>query len=72
MKSPPSSPPSPPPSHSIELEHRLTGLEWESKNHGTRLSVLEKAILGLASFLYVVAQDRLPQIAATIRGILLP
>ena len=40
--------------------------------HRDKLSLHEKAILGLASSLYVLAQDRFPQIAAVIRGLLIP
>ena len=66
-------PPSPPPaSHSVEIEHRLTVVEIEQGKHRDKLSLHEKAILGLASSLYVLAQDRFPQIAAVIRGLLIP
>ena len=65
-------PPSPTPSHSLEMEHRITGMEWESRHHEKRLTVLEKAVLGLAVCLSIIAQERLPSIAATIRGLILP
>ena len=37
-----------------------------------RLSLHEKAILALAGFLQILAQDKYPQIAKLIRGILIP
>lgn len=58
--------------HSVALEHRLTIHEARTDRHEQRLTILEKAILGLAASVYVLAQDRLPQIAASIRGIILP
>ena len=66
-------PPSPQPApHSNETERRLTTLELEQSRHSQKLSLHEKAILGLASSMYVLAQDRFPQIAAVIRGLLIP
>jgi hypothetical protein len=63
-----SSPPSPPPSrsHSVEIEHRLTVQEQRSDHITYRLSLHEKAILALAGAIYVLAQDKLPVIAAAI------
>lgn len=58
--------------HSNEIEHRLTVVEVEQERHRDKLSLHEKAILALASSLYVLAQDRFPQIAAVIRGLLIP
>lgn len=72
MSSPPNSPSSPPASHSVEIEHRLTRMELKTEGHDQKLSLHEKAILGLAGGLYVLAQERLPQIAAVIRGMLWP
>lgn len=66
----PSSPPSP--QHSPELERRLTRLEISSEGHTAKLSLHEKAILVLAGSLYILAQDRFPQIASIIRGLLIP
>lgn len=62
----------PPASHSNEIEHRLTVIEIEQTRHGQKLSLHEKAILGIASSLYILAQDRFPAIAAVIRGLLIP
>lgn len=67
---PPSWPPSPPPSHSIEVEHRLTQAEERIDRQTERLTLHEKAILALASGLYIVAQERFPAIAGLIREIL--
>lgn len=58
--------------HSTEVEHRLTVLEERRDSDLTRvndrMTLHERAILALASGLYIVAQDRFPQIAAAIRG----
>jgi hypothetical protein len=68
----PSQSSSPPPSHSNEVESRLTKLEISASTHGQKLSLHEKAILGLASAVYVVAQEKFPLIAGVIRGMLIP
>lgn len=68
----PSQSPSQPPSHSTEVEHRLTKLETQGQQHQAKLTLHEKAILGLASALYVVAQEKFPMIAGAIRGLLIP
>lgn len=70
----PSLPPLPPrsPSHSIEIEHRLTVQEQRHEHMAYRLSLHEKAILALAGGLYVLAQDKLPAIAAAIVGVVKP
>ena len=67
-----SPPPSPPHSHSNEIEHRITRLEITGDRHSVKLSLHERAILGIASALYVLAQDQFPKAAAIIRGILIP
>lgn len=64
-----SQPPSP---HSNELENRLTKLELKSDGHDKKLSLHEKAILTIASTVYVIAQDKFPHFAALIRGLLIP
>lgn len=66
--------PSPPQSlpHSTEIEHRLTVVEEDGKHIKERMSLHERAILALASGLYIVAQERFPQIAQILRGILQP
>ena len=67
-----------------EIEHRLTSLEWTTEDHGEqhdqhrdthskhdqRLSLIERAILGLAGAVYILAQERFPAIAHLIKGIL--
>ena len=63
---------SPQPSHSTEVENRLTKLEISTSTHGQKLSLHEKAILGLASAVYVVAQEKFPIVAGIIRGMLIP
>ena len=57
---------------SNEVESRLTKLEIRSDSHGQKLSLHEKAILGIASTLYVIAQDKFPLLASIIRGLLIP
>lgn len=70
--------------HPIELENRLTHLEHTTddhsdqhdqhrdthRHHDQRLSLIERAILGLAGAVYILAQDRFPEIARLLRGIL--
>lgn len=68
----PSQSPSPQPSHSTEVEHRLTKLETQGSAHQAKLTLHEKAILAIASALYVVAQEKFPMIAGVIRGMLIP
>lgn len=59
------------PEHSTkELENRLTHLEINSEEHTQKLSLHERAILGILGALYVLAQDRFPVIAEVIRGVL--
>lgn len=75
---PPHWPPSP--SHSTqEIEHRLTVLEETSDDHDSRheghkakLALHERAILGILGLLFILAQDKMPAIAAVIRGLLIP
>lgn len=67
---PPSPPPSP--SHSVEIEHRLTVQEQRQDHIAYRLSLHERAILALAGAIYVLAQDKLPAIAAAIVGVVKP
>jgi len=63
--------PRPSPEHSTkELENRLTHLEIKSEDHKERLSIHERAILGILGALYVLAQDKFPAIADLIRGVL--
>jgi ABC-type sugar transport system ATPase subunit len=63
---------SPQHSHSNEIENRLTKLEIEGSHHGAKLTLHERAILGIAGALYVVAQEKFPLIAGAIRGLLIP
>lgn len=65
---PPSQPPWPP--HSPEIEHRLTVAEKDAEHIQYRLSLHEKVMLALASGLYILFQDRFPQIAAAIKGVI--
>jgi len=68
----PSQPPSQPHSHSTEVENRLTKLEVQGTAHQNKLTLHEKAILAIASALYVVAQEKFSIIAGAIRGLLIP
>lgn len=70
--SPTSSPQSPPSSLDLETVQRLTRLEIKADRHTAKLSLHERAILGLAGALYVLAQDKFPLVAAAIRGLLIP
>ena len=54
------------------MEHRLTVIEIEQGRHRDKLSLHEKAIIGIASSLYVLAQDKFPLVASIIRGLLIP
>lgn len=72
LPSPTSSPQSPPSSLDLETVQRLTRLEIKADTHTARLSLHERAILGLAGALYVLAQDKFPLVAAAIRGLLIP
>ena len=70
--------------HPLEIENRLTHLEHTTddhsdqhdqhrdthRHHDQRLSLIERAILGLAGAVYILAQDRFPEIARLLRGIL--
>lgn len=73
----------PSPQHSpIDLEHRLTSLEAIAEHHGDlheghessdralekRISLHEKAILGILGLLNIVLQDKYPALAKIIRG----
>lgn len=59
------------PEHSTkELENRLTHLEISSGEHREKLSLHERAILGILGALYVLAQDKFPVLAEVIRGVL--
>jgi hypothetical protein len=67
-----------------ELEHRLTRLEDAKAMHGEhseelfqiverhsdKLTLHEKAILGILGALSILLQDKFPKIAALIKGIL--
>lgn len=64
-------------SHSNEVEHRLTRQEWETEHHSEtleahakKLSLHEKAILGILGLLQIVLQDKYPALAALIKGLL--
>lgn len=67
---PPKSQPLPPEClpHSIEIEHRLTVTEETLERHADRMSLHERVMLSLAGGLYILFQDRFPQIAAIIKG----
>jgi hypothetical protein len=59
-----------------ELENRLTTLEVNSEDHGEtidqhseRLTLHERAILGILGTLYILAQDKFPAIADLLRGL---
>jgi hypothetical protein len=61
----------------IDIEHRITSNEHQvetlsdqMEDHDRRISLNEKAILGLASAVYILAQDRFPAIAALLRGVI--
>jgi hypothetical protein len=68
----------------IELEHRLTHLEDAKvahreqndelfeivEKHHDKLTLHEKAILAILGAISILLQDRFPQIAAAIKGIL--
>lgn len=56
-----------PSDRSLETERRLTLLEEQGRRHTTKLASHEKAILGLAGGMYVLAQDQFPVVAAVIR-----
>ena len=63
--------------HSNELENRLTRSEIRNELHGEkiashdkRLSLLEKAILGIAAILQVMLQDKYPALAAILKSLL--
>ncbi len=72
------------PHHPVEVEHRFTVLEQtveshselhdahrETQNsHGQRLSLIERAILGAYGSLYILAQDRFPELAALLKRML--
>ena len=53
-----------------ELENRLVHLEISSKDAKERLSLHERAILGILGALYILSQDKLPLIAGAIREVL--
>lgn len=75
-----------PPSHDSEIENerRFTVLEYTVADHSERhdahqethtrhdqrLSLIERAILGLYGAVYILAQDRFPEIAKLLRGML--
>lgn len=42
--------------------------ERVAESHSAKLSLHEKAILGIAGVLYILAQDKFPMIAAIIKG----
>jgi hypothetical protein len=59
-----------------ELENRLTTLEVNSEDHGEtiddhseRLTLHERAIIGILGALYIMAQDKFPVIADLLRGL---
>lgn len=56
------------PPHSTETEHRLTVAEETLERHADRMSLHEKVMLALAGGIYVLFQDRFPQIAAVIKS----
>lgn len=70
--------------HPIELENRITHLEHTTadhsdqhdshrdtqRGHDQRLSLIERAILGLAGAVYILAQEKFPLIASLIKGTL--
>lgn len=60
------------PAHSTrELESRLVHLEIRSQDHSEKLSLHERAILGILGALFILSQDRLPAIADAIREVVL-
>jgi hypothetical protein len=68
QSSPPSPPPWSPPSRpEVENEHRLTVLEKDADHIRYRMSLHEKAIIFLAGLLYVLYQDKFPELAKLIR-----
>ena len=60
--------PLPPWPHSQEIEHRLTVTEIKIEDHDRRISLLEKAILGIYGALVILAQDKLPLIAKALKN----
>lgn len=63
----------------IEIENRFTTLELSANSHEkridvhqVRLNLHERCLLGILGALYVLAQDRFPQIGALIRGLIAP
>ncbi len=63
--------------HSNALENRLTRSEIRTEQYGEkiaahdkRLSLLEKAILGIAAVLQVILQDKYPALAAILKSLL--
>ncbi len=69
QSSPPSSPHSQQLSHrDLEMEHRVTVAEETLDRHADRMSFHERIMLALAGGLYILFQDRFPQIAALIKG----
>ena len=70
----------------LEIERRLTQLEDATEHHQElhqehreshgrlkgRLSLHEKAILAICGVLQILLQDKYPEIAKLIRGVLLP
>ncbi len=73
------------PHHPVEVEHRFTLLETAVEHHseqhdahretqsahGQRISFLEKVILALAGAIFIIAQEKFPEVAALLKRILL-
>lgn len=63
--SPPSHPPWPP--HSTEVEHRLTIGEKDLEQIRYRMSLHERAIIFIFGLLYILLQDKFPELARLIK-----
>jgi hypothetical protein len=59
---------SPATSHSLDTERRLTTAEKDLEHVQYRMSLHEKAILFLFGLVYVLFQDKFPELAKAIRG----
>ena len=56
--------------HGLETERRLVTLEIESKAHGERISLLEKAVWGLILTSAGMAHEKLPRLFDLVETIL--
>jgi len=54
--------------HEVHEDLR-TDHEDTKEDHDRRINLQEKAILGIAGILYILAQDKFPQIAALVKSL---